>query len=89
MFCAGIRPLDSLGRGRVMACDVPVRCGGVRVEPGELIFADYDGIVVVPRHLEDEALALAQEKVTRENLTRRDLLQGRTLRAVFDRYGVL
>ena len=89
VFYAGIRPLDSLGRGRVMAYDVPVRCGGVLVAPGELVFADFDGVVVVPRALEDETLALAHEKVTKENHSRRDLLRGDTLRAVFDRYGVL
>jgi regulator of RNase E activity RraA len=89
VFYAGIRPLDSLGRGRVMAYDVPVRCGGVLVQPGELIFADFDGVVVVPRALEDEALALAHEKVTKENHSRRDLLAGRSLREVYDKYGVL
>lgn len=89
VFYAGIRPLDSLGRGRVMAYDVAVRCGGVLVQPGELVLADFDGVVVVPRALEDEVLASAHEKVTKENLSRRDLLRGETLRAVFDRYGVL
>jgi regulator of RNase E activity RraA len=89
VFYAGIRPLDSMGRGRVMAYDVPVRCGDVLVQPGELVFADFDGVVVVPRALEDETLALAYEKMTKENHSRRDLLRGDTLRAVFDRYGVL
>ncbi|MBI4658065.1 MAG: RraA family protein [Verrucomicrobia bacterium] len=89
VFFAGIRPLDSLGRGRVMAYDVPVRCGEVLVQPGELVFADFNGIVVVPRALEDEALARAYEMATKENLSRRDLLRGDTLRDVFDRYGVL
>jgi len=59
------------------------------VQPGELVFADFDGVVVVPRDLEDKALALAHEKVTKENHSRRDLLRGDTLRTVFDRYGVL
>jgi 4-hydroxy-4-methyl-2-oxoglutarate aldolase len=89
VFYAGIRPLDSLGRGRVMAYDVPVRCGGVLVRPGELVFADFDGVVVVPREVEDEVLARAFEKVTKENHSRRDLLNGDSLRTVFDRYGVL
>lgn len=89
VFFAGIRPLDSKGRGRVMAYDVPVRCGGVLVQPGELIFADFDGVVAIPRDLEDESLCLAEEKLNKENLTRRDLLAGRTLREVFDEYGVL
>src|SRR5207248_889144 len=84
-----LRPLDSMGRGRVMAYDVPVRCGEVLVQPGELVFADFDGVVVVPRALEDDALARAHEKVTKENHSRRDLLRGDTLRAVFGRHGVL
>jgi 4-hydroxy-4-methyl-2-oxoglutarate aldolase len=89
VFYAGIRPLDSLGRGKVMAYDVPVRCGGVLVNPGELVFADVDGVVVIPRALEGQVLALAFEKVTKENHSRRDLLRGDTLRTVYDRYGVL
>lgn len=89
VFYAGIRPLDSMGRGKVMAYDVPVRCGDVLVQPGELVFADFDGVVVVPRALEDEVLDLAYGKVTKENHSRRDLLSGDTLRVVFDRYGVL
>ncbi len=89
VFFTGIRPLDSMGRGRVMAYDVPVRCGDVLVHPGELIFSDFDGVVVVPRELEDQALALAYEKVHKENLSRRDLISGDSLRTVFDRHGVL
>jgi 4-hydroxy-4-methyl-2-oxoglutarate aldolase len=89
VFYTGIRPLDSLGRGRVIAYDVPVRCGNVLVKPGELVFADFDGVVVLPGALEDEALGRAYEKITSENLSRRDLLRGDSLRTVFDRYGVL
>jgi regulator of RNase E activity RraA len=89
VYCAGIRPLDSQGRGRVMAYDVPVRCGEVLVRPGELVVADFDGIVVVPKEAEQDALALAREKVGKESLSRRELLEGRSLREVYDRYGVL
>jgi regulator of RNase E activity RraA len=72
-----------------MAYDVPVRCGDVLVHPGELVFADFDGVVVVPRDLEDQVLEMADDKMGKENLTRRDLLAGRSLREVFDQYGVL
>lgn len=89
VFYAGIRPVDSLGRGRVMAYDVPVRCGDVLVHPGDLIFSDYDGIVVIPQHIEDKVLELAYEKVTKENKSREDLQKGDSLRTVYDRYGVL
>jgi regulator of RNase E activity RraA len=89
VYFAGIRPLDSMGRGKVMAYDVPVRCGEVLVHPGELVFADYDGIVVIPQEVEEEVLRLASEIVHKESLTRAELLEGRTLREVYDKYGVL
>jgi 4-hydroxy-4-methyl-2-oxoglutarate aldolase len=89
VFHRGIRPLDSMGRGRVMAYDVPVQCGEVLVHPGELVFADFDGVVVVPRPIEDEVLRLAEEKVGKENASRRELLRGRTLRDVYNQYRVL
>jgi regulator of RNase E activity RraA len=89
VFQAGIRPVDSKGRGRVMAYDVPVRCGDVLVHPGELVFADFDGVVVIPRQIEDEVMKLASGKVGKENASRRELLKGKRLRDVFDRYGVL
>ncbi len=89
VFHAGIRPLDSKGRGRVMAIDVPVRCGDVLVRPGELVFADFDGVVVIPRELEDKVLEQAAEKAGKENETRRELLNGRSLRDVYNEYGVL
>jgi 4-hydroxy-4-methyl-2-oxoglutarate aldolase len=89
VFTRGIRPLDSMGRARVMDYDVPVRCGDVLVRPGDLIVADFDGVVVIPSDIEDDVLRLAREKVTKENASREELLQGKTLREVYDKYGVL
>lgn len=89
VYYAGIRPLDSQGRGRVMAYDVPVMCGDVRVQPGELVFADFDGVVVIPRQVEDEVLRLAAEKADKESLSRKEILEGRSLREVYAKYRVL
>jgi regulator of RNase E activity RraA len=89
VYYVGIRPLDSMGRARVMSYDVPVKCGDVVVQPHELVFADFDGIVVIPGEVEKEALELASEKAGKESLTRGELLKGKTLREVYDTYGVL
>jgi 4-hydroxy-4-methyl-2-oxoglutarate aldolase len=89
VYYAGIRPLDSMGRGRVMAYDVPIRCGEVLVNSGDVIFADFDGVVVIPRDMERRVCELACEKATKESLSRRELMAGRTLRQVFDQYGVV
>lgn len=89
VYYTGIRPLDSKGRGRVMDYDVPVRCGEVLVQPGDLLVADYDGIVVVPREVEDEVVRLAHERIAKESSTREALLHGESLRDVYNRFGVL
>ena len=89
VFAAGIKPVDSKGRGIVMDHNVPVECGGVMVHPGDLVFADYDGVVVIPKHAVDDVLHMAAEKADLENHARADLLKGQYLRDVYKKYGVL
>jgi 4-hydroxy-4-methyl-2-oxoglutarate aldolase len=86
VYYAGIRPLDSKGRGLVVSYDKPVHCGDVLVNPGDLVFADFDGIVVVPPIVEKEVLRLAAEKIQNENYSRKELMEGKTLREVYDKY---
>ena len=89
VFHGGIGPLDSKGRGRIMAIDVPIECAGVPIAPGDLIFGDADGVVVIPKTVETKVLELAFEKVTGEHNTLRDLQRGDKLADVFARYGIL
>ncbi|MBL8384860.1 MAG: RraA family protein [Burkholderiales bacterium] len=89
VFHGGIAPLDSKGRGQIMAIDVPVRCAGVEVRSGDLVFGDADGVVVVPAEVEQQVLDLAIEKVTGERNTLRDLEAGHRITDVFARYGIL
>ncbi len=89
VFHGGIAPLDSKGRAKMMEKDVPVECAGVRVCPGDLVFGDVDGIVVLPQEHAAAVLARALDKATRENRTRDELLGGSLLSEVYARYGVL
>jgi regulator of RNase E activity RraA len=89
VFMTGFLPLDSNGRGDVLAYDVPIVCGGVQVNPGDIVFGDYDGVVVVPRAVETDVIEAALEKVSGENRTRDELLKGLTLKEVYDKYGIL
>jgi 4-hydroxy-4-methyl-2-oxoglutarate aldolase len=89
VFHGGIAPLDSKGRGKLAQIDVPIVCAGVRVEPGDLVFGDADGVVAIPRAIEQQVLAGAFDKVAGEDNTRRDLAAGMKLKDVFQRYGVL
>ena len=89
VLAAGIKPVDSIGRGVVTAYNVAVECGEVLVHPGDFVFADYDGVVVVPRERIVEVLTLAGDKVNRENKSRAELTKGAYLRDVYNKYGVL
>lgn len=86
VYYAGIRPLDSKGRAMVTDYDTPVRCGNVLVQPGDIVYADFDGIVVVPKAVELEVFEKAQQKSHKENLSRQELLEGKSLREVYDKY---
>ncbi len=89
LFAAGMKPVDSKGRGVVIAHNVPVQCGGVLVSPGDLVFADLDGVLAIPATVIGEAVRLATDKAMRENHSRDELRQGAYLRDVYNKYGVL
>ncbi len=89
VFHGGIGPLDSKGRGKTIAIDVPIECAGVKVSTGDLIFGDADGVVVVPKALEERALAAAFEKLKGERSTLAELRAGAKLGEVYAKYGVL
>ena len=89
VFHGGIAPLDSKGRGKVAEIDVPIRCAGVAIAPGDLLVGAADGIVAVPQKIEIAALDNAFAKVTGEDRTREALRRGAKLRDVFAEYNVL
>ncbi len=89
VFHGGIGPLDTKGRARMVDRDVRVECGGVSIDPGDLVFGDVDGVVVIPRSHEHAVMDLALEKVRGEDNTREALLQGESLANVFKRLGIL
>ena len=88
-FCTGLTPYDSLGRMDVQETNVPIRCGGIEVRPGDLIFADVDGIVVVPQELAGEVINKAWEKVKGEGKVRDALRSGASVTETFEKYGIL
>ena len=89
VFSAGFSPYDSLGRMDGRERNVPVLCGGVRVAPGDLVFADVDGVVAVPRDIVDEVVAKAWEKVRGEGTVREALRKGAGVVETFKKSGIL
>lgn len=89
VFSRGSFAQDAGVRSSVMDFRCTVEIGGVLVEPGDLIFADIDGVLVIPRSIEQHVIQQALEKVAGEKVVRTEIESGSTSTAVFDRYGIL
>ena len=75
------------GRKNDVAVNVPITCGGVIVEPGDMIVADEIGVTVVPNAKLDEVLKLAREQAQREEFTRREIAKGKTVEQLLAEFG--
>jgi regulator of RNase E activity RraA len=89
-FSIGRFAQDQRPRGQVVGYRTTVRIGDLMVAPGDVIFGDVDGVVVVPRAIERDVVAQAVERVGREDLVRTAFRTG-TLSAcdAVDKYGAM
>lgn len=89
VFSRGSFSQDAGVRSSVVDFRCAVEIGGVAIEPGDLVFGDIDGVVVIPRAIEQRVLQLALDKVAGEKTVRREIESGSSSTDVFDRYGIL
>jgi regulator of RNase E activity RraA len=89
VFARGTCVYDSQNRQRVVDMDVTVEIDGVKFAPGDLVFADEDGVVVVPQPVEKEAITNAWTKVHAENITRDAIRNGMKATDAYAKYGIL
>lgn len=89
VFSAGTIPYDSKGRIEVTAHRVPCAIDGVRIEPGDLIVGDADGVAVVPRTLVADVITAAMSKHALEHQFQAVVTAGMTASEAFQRFGVL
>ncbi len=80
-------PQDSVPRWRVTDWGQPLTIGGVRVALGDLVVADVDGIVVVPRRAAQEVLVRCERLVGTENKVRAGVRRGMTPLAAYEKFG--
>lgn len=89
VFCRGLYAQDQGMRGKVIDYRTPISVGGARVAPGDLLFGDREGVLVIPRAVEAEVVAAALEKVRTENKVAQAIRAGMSTREAFDRFGVM
>ena len=88
VFARGVSPIDTTDRAAVVDYDCPIMFGGRKVTPGQIVFADLDGIIFLPQAIEKEAIRQALERVRAESRVRNVLRGGRKAQDVWKKYGV-
>ncbi len=75
------------GRKDPIEINVPVVCGGVMVNPGDLVVADEIGVTVVPYEKLEETYTLAREQADKEIATREEILKGASVEELLAKFG--
>ncbi len=88
-FSYGGYAQDQEPRGKVVSYRVPIHCGQVLVEPGDIVFGDRDGVCVIPQKVEREVLMKAFEKARAEKTVKMKIEEGMNACDAFAKYGVI
>jgi 4-hydroxy-4-methyl-2-oxoglutarate aldolase len=89
VFSYGGYAQDQGPRGKVVDWRVPVEINGVRVKPGDIVFGDLDGVLVIPHEAEVEAIRRGLEKASAENKVRDAIQRGMSTVEAFRTFGVM
>jgi regulator of RNase E activity RraA len=89
VFASSFTPADSKGRVEFSDKQVEVVCGDVMVRPGDIVFGDFDGVVVIPKEVAEEVVKEAEDKVRRESEFRAAIRRGEDFRKTVERYKVI
>ena len=89
VFSFGGYAQDQGPRGKVVDYRVAVEINGVRISPGDIVFGDLDGVLVIPRRAEEEAIRKALEKAGTENRVRQAIQDGMSTVEAFRSFGVM
>ena len=89
LFYRGKNPKTSKGRCEINECQIPVIMDGVTINPGDYIFGDCDGVVIIPKDLIEEVLDRAFALIKDEDRVRDGLLSGDSLEKVYTEIGAI
>ena len=88
-FAFGSYGQDSAPRYKVVDFRIPIEIGQVRLHPGQIIFGDIDGVLVVPIDAEEEIFVRALEKARGEKMVKKAIEEGSTAVQAFEKYGIM
>lgn len=88
-FSYGRYAQDQGPRGKVIDYRVPIDIEGVRVNPGDIVFGDLDGTLIIPQSVEKEVITRAYEKATGEKMVAEAIRGGMAAKASFEKHGIM
>ena len=88
-FSYGRYAQDQGPRGKVIDYRVPIEMDGVRINPGDIIFGDLDGVLVIPKEVETEVIQKAYEKATGEKMVAEAIRGGMSTVESFAKHGIM
>ena len=89
LFFRGKSPKTSKGRCEINECQIPVLIDGVTIHPGDYIFGDIDGVVVIPKERFEEVVAAALATIKKEDEVRVRLQNGDSLQQAYADIGAI
>jgi 4-hydroxy-4-methyl-2-oxoglutarate aldolase len=89
VFSHGTYAQDQGPRGKVIDYRVPIEFNGIRVNPGDIVYGDRDGLLIIPQAVESDVITLALEKVATENTVRTAINNGMSTVEAFEKFGVM
>lgn len=88
-FSYGRYAQDQALRGKVIDFRVPIEIKGVKINSGDIIVGDIDGVCIVPREVEEKVFRLSIEKARGEKMVQKKILEGMSTKEAFDKYGIM
>lgn len=80
-------PASSISRWELKEYQVAIRVGEKSIYPGDFVFGDLDGVVVIPQRLIENVLVEAEKTASKERKMRQALRRGLSLGEVHKKYG--
>lgn len=80
---------DARGRWTITDSNVPVMVSGVVISPGDFVFADADGVAIIPAELVEEVLVKSEQVVRNENEIRSAVSKGQPLSELYEKFKML
>ena len=88
-FSFGGYAQDQGPRGKVIDYRVPIEIAGIRIHPGDMVYGDVDGVLIVPKDAVNEAFTGAIEKARGEQLVKKALEAGMSTVDAFNKFGIM